>query len=376
MLAACSDRYGAYFAIDGRGAIDFDRVELYFGKIAGEQVPVPPGRTSMEPEPGLLVRRLVADSDSVTLAERVDATTYFVPPGGDNDKLGDYLLVIAYKGETPVGMAELFDFEIPTDDVVYKYEVPLVAYAPQEIEIWGRPTPDCIRWNHDRGSKPKTVAMVRTNDVDCDAFVDRNDPALDCEPLRYCDGTGGAGCLGTVACLADDNGCRIGTCLNKDGLQSSCTPTTCVLDAVCSGCDLSASPREQLECVLFENGHVDYPITVMPSQALCTEPYKVLLELPTGVSCGNPMVEAWANWLDGGTFDFDIAGTGSTCLLTITPTVTGAKLDGIPHILISVDSPGGATARQMFIIGLTTQVDLCSDQQTVSVVPTSFGCVP
>ena len=36
VLAACSDRYGAYFVVDGHGEIEFDRVEFYFGENAGE----------------------------------------------------------------------------------------------------------------------------------------------------------------------------------------------------------------------------------------------------------------------------------------------------------------------------------------------------
>ena len=58
LLAACSDRYGAYFTIEGHDAIQFDRVELYFGEEAGMKVPVPPGHVATEPEPGLLMRRL------------------------------------------------------------------------------------------------------------------------------------------------------------------------------------------------------------------------------------------------------------------------------------------------------------------------------
>ncbi|NVB81630.1 MAG: hypothetical protein HOV81_24765 [Kofleriaceae bacterium] len=377
-LAACSDRYGAYFVVDGHDQIEIDRVEFYFGQKTGTMVPVPPGHTATEPEPGLLLRRLVADSDVVTLPATAGAYTYFVPPAEDNAKLGDYLLVVASKGDVPVGIAELFDFTVPTDDVVYKYELPLVDYAAQSVELWGRPTSDCVRWKRDRGSRPELVAVARGNDVDCDAFVDRDDPAVDCEPLRYCDGTGNAGCIGAAACVTLDDGCRIGTCQNKDGQQSSCAPTTCAVDQACAECDLDAPTRELLDCVLLAVGtHLDYPVTVQPSQALCSEPYKVRLELPPNVLCTNPRIEASVNWLPGETFGYQIAsGLDNHCLLTLTPPTPGAKFEGIPHVMVSIDSPAGPTARLTFIFGLSTRVDACSTDQTIVIDPTSVSCTP
>jgi hypothetical protein len=327
LLAACSDRYGAYFTVDGHDTIQFDRVEFYFGENAGMKVPVPPGHTITEPEPGLLTQRLVSDSDVTSLATKAGSLTYFVPPGDANDKLGDYVLVIAYAGDQRVGIAELFDFAIPTDEAVYKYELSLVPYANEAIELWGRPTQDCIRYKRDRGTAhPSLVAMTRDNDVDCDAFVDRDDQAADCEPLRYCDGTGNAGCVGASACVTLDEGCRIGTCQNKDGQTASCSAVSCAVDAACTNCDLDAPPRELLDCVLLANGtHIDYPITVTPTQALCTEPYKVYLVLPTGVSCANPKIDAAVNWMPGAAFNYQIASAGSTCLMTLTPPTPGAK---------------------------------------------------
>ena len=134
LLAACSDRYGAHFTVKGHDAIQFDRAEFYFGEEAGMKVPVPPGHLATEPEPGLLMRRLVSESDVVSLDAKAGSLTYFVPPGDVNDKLGDYVLVIAYAGDQRVGIAELFDFAIPTDEAVYKYELPLVPYANEAIE--------------------------------------------------------------------------------------------------------------------------------------------------------------------------------------------------------------------------------------------------
>ncbi len=376
LLAACSDRYGAYFTVDGHGEIKFDRAEFYFGEPAGTKVPVPPGHLATEPEPGLLMRRLVSDSDVVSLEAKGGSLTYFVPPGDVNDKLGDYVLVIAYAGDQPVGIAELFDFAIPTDDAVYKYKVPLVPYANEAIERWGRPTQDCIRWKRERGTDhPALVAMTRDNDVDCDAFVDRDDAAADCEPLRYCDGTGGVGCIGASACVTLGEGCRIGTCQNKDGQAASCSAASCAVDAACSNCDLDAAPSELLDCVLLADGtHIDYPITVKPTEALCTEPYKVYLVLPSGMSCANPKIEAAVNWMAGATFNYQIASAGSTCLMTIAPPMPGVKFEGVPHIMISIDSPGGPTPRQTFIIGLSTTIDACSGEQTVVVDPPTVSC--
>ena len=377
LLAACSDRYGAYFVVDGHDAIAFDRVEFYFGKAAGAKVPVPPGHAMLEPEPGLLLERLVADDDVVSLSAKGGSLTYFVPPGDQNAKLGDYVLVIAYAGQERVGIAELFDFEVPAEDLVYKYELSLVPYANEAIELWGRPTADCIRWKRDRGSQPALVAMTRRNDVDCDAFVDRDDPAADCEPLRYCDGTGNAGCTSASACVTLDDGCRIGTCSNRDGQAASCSPTSCAVDPVCAECDLDASPRELLDCVLLANGtHMDYPVTVKPSQALCSEPYKVFLVLPSGVTCENPKIDAAVNWMPGEPFHYEITNSGSTCLLTMMPPMPGMKFEGVPHIMVSMDSTIGPTPRQTFIFGLSTTVGACSDQQTLVVDPATVSCGP
>jgi hypothetical protein len=44
--------------------------------------------------------------------------------------------------------------------------------------------------------------------------------------------------------------------------------------------------------------------------------------------------------------------------------------------MISFDSAGGPTVRQTFILGLSTTVDLCTDQQTITVDPASIGCLP
>lgn len=376
LLAACSDRYGAYFTIQGHDAIQFDRVELYFGEEAGMKVPVAPGHLALEPEAGLLMRRLVSDSDVVRLDAKSGSMTYYVPPGDDNDKLGDYVLAIAYAGDNPVGIGELFDFAIPTDEAVYKYELALVPYANEMVEMWGRPTQDCIRWKRSRGpDHPALVAVTRDNDVDCDAFVDRDDPAVDCEPLRYCDGSGNAGCIGAAACVTLDDGCRIGACQNKDGQRASCSPVSCAVDAACANCDLDAPPGELLQCVLFADGtHIDYPITVMPSQALCSEPYKVNLVLPTGVLCENPKIEAVVNWMPGALFNYTIAASGSTCLLTLAPPMPGLEFVGVPHIMISIDSPGGPTPRQTFVIGLSTTVDACTTQQTLVIDPPTVDC--
>jgi hypothetical protein len=382
VLAACGDRYGAYFTVDGHDTIEFDRVELYFGEKDGDEVPVPPGHMSIEPEPGLLFRRQAADSDNVMLAAPASSYTYFVPPGEANDRLGDYVLAIAYRGNDPVGIGELFGFEVPTDEVVFTYQIPLVGYANEAIERWGRPAPDCIRWKRDRGDGPTIVAMARGNDADCDAFVDRDDPAGDCEPLRYCDGSRGPGCVSDSACVAldgnDGNGCRIGTCQNKDGQTSACSPTTCAVDAVCTACDLDASPRELLECVLLANGtHLDYPITVKPSQALCSEPYKVFVRLPTIVPCLNPKIEAAVDWMPSEPFHYQIdPGPGSTCLLTIMPEMPESSFVGVPHIMVSVDSAGGPMGRQTFIFGLSTVVEACGGDETIDIDPATVSCLP
>jgi hypothetical protein len=69
-------------------------------------------------------------------------------------------------------------------------------------------------------------------------------------------------------------------------------------------------------------------------------------------------------------------GPETTCLLTVTPPTPGAPFDGIPHLMISIDSNGGPTSRQTFTVGLTTQIELCTIEQTVTVLPSTIGCLP
>jgi hypothetical protein len=132
--------------------------------------------------------------------------------------------------------------------------------------------------------------------------------------------------------------------------------------------------------VLLANGtHLDYPISVMPSQALCSEPYKVYLQLPPNVACVNPKVEAAVNWMPGEEFHYEIEqglDPGTACVLTLMPPTPEAKFEGLPHLMVSIDSTSGPTSRRTFIFGLSTTVNGCSDHENVLIEPTTVSCLP
>lgn len=378
LLVGCDDRYGTYLRVDGHGEIAFDRVEFYFADAIGAEVPLTPGHATAIPDAQLLGRRLIVDSDVQLTDGSVDTWSYYLPPVGQNERLGDYVLAIAYAGDQPVGIGEVFRFRVSDEREVVVYTLPLVAYAGEDVERWGRTQPDCVLWRRVREApQPQAVAIVRDNDSDCDDFPDRDDAIADCLPLEYCDGTGGTGCVGRVSCFTEATGaCQAGSCVNTDGAPSSCTGTSCANDLICSGCDLAAPPDELLACALLLQGtHEDYPIVVKPTQALCFEPQAVELVLP--FPCKNPRIEASVNFNPAPTFGYTIAQTtGNTCLLDIRPPTPGATFDGLPHVLISVDSLANAQLRTAFIVGLSIDVGICDMTQLITPTAGLTDCAP
>ena len=37
------------------------------------------------------------------------------------------------------GIGELFEFQVPTEDAIYRHEIQLLAYGNQDVERWGTP---------------------------------------------------------------------------------------------------------------------------------------------------------------------------------------------------------------------------------------------
>src|SRR5688572_5612572 len=114
--AACDGGHwpdGKYLYVDGREAqLQFDRVELFFGKRAGGQLPsyLPSGYDPKADEQVLLKRVLeqYAAAQAVALGDQVDL--YLTPGDVEESGAGEYVMVIAWRGDAPVGIGEYIGF--------------------------------------------------------------------------------------------------------------------------------------------------------------------------------------------------------------------------------------------------------------------------
>jgi hypothetical protein len=370
LLVACGpDRYGAYLVVDGRGAIQFDRVEFYFGKELGGDVPTTPRRPLPIDESSIVAKRVFTDADRQALSGPVGSLTYYLPETPVNEHLGRYVAVLAFKGDELVGIGELIDFEVATGEAVFRYQVDLVDAGSQDVERWGRPSIDCVRWTRERDGGPRTVAVVRDGDADCDNFPDADLPNADCLPRTYCDGTNAAACDARVPCVTANgpSACQVGTCSNADGAATACVANVCIDEISCNECDFSGGPEAALECaLLLDSTHVDSPIVVNPDFSLCAEPFEVDIVLPLGLDCLTPSIVRVVDWMPTEKFTYAVASViANTCRLTITPETPGSHFTGVPHILIAIDTPGSPASRSGFFIGITANDGVCQYPATI-----------
>lgn len=379
---ACSDRYGAFLDVDGNGGIVFDRVEFYFGKEIGGELPTSPMHPMPSNESSVVAERMFADADVQSIGGPVGTLTYYLPDQLENEHLGRYVVVLAYKGDQLVGIGELFDFTVMTNGAVYRYPIDLVDPRAQDLELWGRPTADCLRWTRERPSGlPRTVAVVRDGDTDCDSFREQTDLDGDCMPRVYCDGVSSAACEAQITCVTSSggSGCRIGVagCSNLTGSVSTCTATVCIDETACDECDFESPATDALSCVVLDsNIHVDSPVIVNPDYTLCSEPFDLEVVLPLTIDCANPSVVDFVDWMPSDDFTYSIASAApNTCKLTITPKEPGAHFTGVPHLLLEVDTPSSPASRTAFVIGLSAIDGVC--QTPAAITPElSFGsCV-
>ena len=340
----------------------FDRLEIYYGIGRGRAVPTNPKYAVPEPQsvPQLLVARAFAPDDVQTFPTTRTSYTVWIPDGGQNDELGAYALAIAYVGQQRVGIAELFDFAVPTDDIVAKYEMQLETVGTDAIYEWGRGDARCLRVQRPRGTgRPVVVSIVDPLDSDCDRFPDRSATVTDCEPLLYCDGSGQGACLGQTPCVHAEATCAVGSCSNADGASVTCADETCVSDVLCTKCDLTRSPAEILECALLDpatHPSQDIKIPVQGTQQLCSAPTVVDIELP--FPCTLPTIDAISYYMPSAPFEFRIeTGPAPTvCRLTIVP-ISDDHFTGVPHLLVTVNILGGR--RTGFVVGLMGEVGPC-----------------
>ncbi|MFN0249958.1 MAG: hypothetical protein ACKV2T_23950 [Kofleriaceae bacterium] len=363
-VAGCEDRYGAYITVRASTKeLAFDRLEIYYGVAIGDTVPTNPKFAMPEPidTRQLVVARAFAPDDVQMFGARRTEYTVWIPDGGENDALGAYALAIAYAGTQRVAVGELFDFEVPTGDIVYKYTIDLEPVIPASIYEWGRGDARCLRYDRDRGAElPAVVAVVDRDDSDCDLFPDRSDVGnTDCEPLLYCDGSGESDCIGRTPCLNRAAACNIGSCANKDGVPRACANDICVSDLLCAMCDLSRSTAEILDCALLgvETHPSDVRVITRGNFELCNDPTLVDIELP--FPCTNPSIDAVVYFAQrGARFDFAIepGASPNVCRLTIASTTT-TLFDGSPHLLITVEIP--PQQRTGFVVGLLGEGGSC-----------------
>jgi len=361
-LGACTSRYGAYVTIEGSDALAFDRLELFFGAHLGDSpVPTSPHFEADVPAPAsYLAKRLIADTDVQTFGARETSFTYYLPQTAASAKLGDVVVAVAFANGAPVGIGQLRRFAIPADDLVYTYTIELAAFDPKTAEVWGRRDgAACVRYQDP--AFRDTVAVVRHDDLDCDAF---SDAGVDCAPLRYCDGTSGkAGCTGTTSCLDDQPVCVLGACTNSDQVPRQCAPTTCLPSQLCSTCINDTSIDDVLECATDDPSHGDDErIPVIPSSGrLCTTPYAFTVTLPGGLLCEEPEVVSAYAFPPGTpnhfTVGIDKGASAETCTVTLAEDGTQPAFPEAFHVLLSFKGP--TELRSTFVLGLQATAAAC-----------------
>lgn len=312
-------------------------------------------------EAQLLVARAFAPDDVQMFGAKREDYTVWIPDGGQNNKLGAYVLAVAYAGNERVGIGELFGFRVSDERIVIEYTLTVDAVDNSAIEEWGRGQTKCLRVAPERAAgQPVVVAIVDPEDSDCDLFLDRTDTGTtDCEPLLYCDGSGNGDCVGSTPCVHGADACSIGSCSNKDGASVTCGDDTCVSDTLCRNCDLTKSPAEILECALLRNETHPSPDMAVPtegSEDLCNDPTIIDVALP--FPCRNPSVDAVSYYAQSAPFDFAIepGPMPNTCRLTIVST-TDTRFSGVPHLLVTVELM--APRRTGFVLGLIATGGAC-----------------
>ena len=364
-VLACDSRYGAYLVIQGN--TELDEIELYFGHDIGSS-------TSQFATPmygaqtGLVFERKFAAADVYVLDAPSNGTTFWIPPGEGNDKLGSYVAAVALRGGQPVGIGEYFGFQVPTDEI-HEYVVTLEPYAQQIVDRWGG-RPGCIAWRRMRSGREANVAVVRGDDRDCDAL----DASIDCNDL--CSAESPLCNLDRGFCNSTDScalGCaRIGTC----------TPQVCLPPATCSpDCEDAIGLAAKLECSFGRHPDHRYItadlITDGSTTQLCTKSFV----FSPGIPCTAPMFEYVTPALQTRFMPALVATANvpPVCLLELSGTAPFLPGEDL-HMVISFAPENGVGPRPTVILGLTTSGAMqCRAMPYDVVFPTSdflYECEP
>lgn len=342
LVAACESRYGAYLVI--KGDVHFDQVELYFGKPIDSSGPgsgTAFATPSFGPQSGLVFERLFDASDVVTVPASTQ-TTYYLRADASTH-LGAYVVAVALKDGKPVGIAEYFDFAVPTD-TVHEYILDVAPWNPQLMERWGE-APGCVAWKKPRGSRGAVVAVVHDDDRDCDAQV----AAADCDDL--CNAQSSLCTPEKMFCSNNIGYCALGCARN-----GTCAPSLCLPPMTCSPlCQNAATFEARIECgaVMDPTPHFEIFVDRDQDQQLCAEAFS----FAPGEPCTMPKIEATDPKIpDDFTYMVKTdSDDPNKCTLEVVVNA-GAVLGDFEnhHILISI-APEGAGPRHTLIVGV--QVD-------------------
>jgi len=349
-LCACETRFGAYLVV--KGDTDFDQVELYFGKPIDSSGPGS-GNAFATPmrgqQSGTIFDRTFDATDLGTI-ESANHTTFYLPPDEKNQLLGSYVVAVAIAGDSPVGIAELFDFTVPTD-VVHEYHLDLTAWNPTTMERWGQ-QPGCVAWKKPRDGHDPVVAVVHSDDRDCDALASN----VDCSDL--CSQQSPACATGLTFCNSSPTFCALGCSVNN-----MCAATMCLPDAACTTpeCVGLTNLDERLACGRDKTPlHLELLVdrSAVANNALC----EVAFSFSPGVPCNQPL---FVNLSAGFATKFNPKISPSTsapgeCLLELTGPSNTIAVDDDYHALVSLAPSTTVGARVTFIVGLKwSQRDIC-----------------
>jgi hypothetical protein len=357
IAAACSgEHYGSYLVVEGDSRITFDHVDFYFGDLLpGRDVPTSPMHVQPATGEQYLHTRIFDPLDSQKLATAQSTFTYYLPASGGNldltQAMPPYVMVVASKGDMPVGIGELTDFTL-ADNQVDQYIIHLEPFSIQTAEVWGQGTPDCVRWERQRDmdppGQPSTSAVVREHDKDCDGFLD----SVDCNRLEYCDPSApnpANACSGHDTCITTDS-CALGNCMQVgppgDGATQQCIATTCLFGGVCStSCDPTASVDDRIACALAMGNQTIVEIPLTEQERLCQPSY--MFSVPTGnVGCVMPQVvyPVGGKEADGFTITAnpDVTNT-MACAITISaPTTSDPTFKSDEDVVVEINNTGGS----------------------------------
>lgn len=380
-LAACDEQHGARVIVEG--PVEFDHVELFFGKGGSRVVPIPPSRVTdpaAQEQDGQRYNRVAAPADVVAANETVTRLDLLFVPG---DETAEYVGIVAYQGATPVGIGEVMGLGIP-DDKLVQYVVTLVPFATERAEVWGEGGgPKCLYWSRaDRAP----IAVVRGGDPDCDELKGQ----LDCSPNAYCP-AGSQACgmrptIGDGSCAFFDerNNCIVGHCVEGQG----CASELCGVEAVCkSECESATTLPERLACgAEATQDHVEVLVPVAElTRSACSTTVHIPLPFP-GALCREPKIEAPI----GGVFpeievSLDAVASTATCKLIISPVISPAG--PVPfdepthhHLALSIAANGASsgvpslTPRWSFTVGFSPGMNsVCDGIAVVTPSPDPSG---